>query len=81
METPKTKFTYEIGQKVTFQGGTVGTVISLGTFGNKDIRPPFNRKGLPTVKGDNFIGRVNIIPESWENHYNETSEAKVVSVQ
>ena len=81
METPKTKFSYKVGQQVTFKSGNKGIVISISNFGNHDIRPPYNKKGLPVIKGIDFIGYVNIIPDHWENYYNETLEKSIASVE
>ena len=62
---------YKVGQTVTFSNGNKGEVISIGTRGNGDIRPPYHKKGHPTIKGIDFVGYVSIIPNEWEKLYGD----------
>jgi hypothetical protein len=62
---------YTLGQKVQLDNGKTGEVISIATKGNGDIRPPYNREGIPTIKGIDFIGYLTIIPNDWKKLYSD----------
>jgi hypothetical protein len=71
---------YKIGQVITLNNGYTGEVISIGTFGNKDIRPPYHKIGQPTLKGINgYLGYIRIIPNEWEVLYgDEVKENEII---
>ncbi len=75
-----TKNEYNIGDIIKLRTGFIGEVVSVAGIGRTDIRPPYHRKGVPTIKGlDNYYGYVDIIPHSWDILYrNEVSEYDIV---
>ena len=82
-ETTSTmKNTYKINDVITLKSGFIGKVVYIGSMGNGDIRPPYNKKGLPTIAGINeCIGYVDIIPNNWEILYDcEVNENEVIKI-
>ena len=77
----KTQNNYQVGQKIKFKSGNEGVVIQVLHRGNGDIRPPYNRAGLPVVKGTSFIGTVTVIHNDWEVMYgDEIKENQVIEI-
>lgn len=72
---------YRLNQKIELSNGFKGTVISICSYGNKDIRPPYHKNGIPTLKAIYpNLGYIQLIPDTWEVLYsNEVNESEIIN--